>query len=524
MKNLIKVNHSSITINNYELGDSKILENTFSIWDQRTFTKFKKGIYYDEENKLLYVPRGIDITWLERLFPSYKVEMETNSDEYDSIGEVKIKYLPRDERQEEALKFLVGIDKYKHNKYKSQLALNLNTGVGKTYCSITAVSYIGLRPIMITYSLNWIKQWKEFILEYTDIQPKEIFIINGIGSIYRLLNKKDMSGIKFLLATHATIKSYGDNYGWDKVRELFKKIKVGIKIFDECHLNFDNMCMIDFFSNTRQTFYVSATPSRSDDKENVIYQYYFRNIPSIDLFDKENDPRTAYMAIRYKSNPTPDQISKCKNKYGLDRNAYTNYVVHQENFYKILKIILNIVLKGNKKTLFFIGTNSAIDVVCDWMKTNYPKLSNQIGIFNSTVMENKQEQLNKQIILTTTKSCGAAVDIKGLQVVVVLAEPFKSEVLARQTLGRCRDKNTTYIELVDDSFVYIRRFYYAKQKIFEKYATECTEIKFTNEELEEKSSAIINTYQNKPTPGIIYYREYKAKPNSGIVYYEEITP
>ena len=54
--------------------------------------------------------------------------------------------------------------------------------------------------------------------------------------------------------------------------------------------------------------------------------------------------------------------------------------------------------------------------------------------------------------MTTTKSAGAGEDIPGLKYSVVLAEPFRSEVLARQTLGRTRDPNTTYIELVDIGF------------------------------------------------------------------------
>ena len=235
MNNVIEVKHSSIVIHNYELGDNKYLEKLFSVWDPVTHSLYSKGIYYDEENKDLYVPRGVDISWLENKFPNYSVNMNTNSDPYETIDEIRIKYLPRDERQEEALKFLLGVDKYRNNKYKGQLSLNLNTGMGKTYCSITAVSYLRVRPIMITYSVEWINQWKNFILEYTDIKPKEIFILTGTPSVHNLLNK-DMKNIKFILATHGTLRSYGDRYGWDKIRELFKHMKVGLKIFDECHL------------------------------------------------------------------------------------------------------------------------------------------------------------------------------------------------------------------------------------------------------------------------------------------------
>ena len=85
----------------------------------------------------------------------------------------------------------------------------------------------------------------------------------------------------------------------------------------------------------------------------------------------------------------------------------------------------------------------------------YPQYKTQIGIYTSIIPDSeKEDQLNKRIILSTTKSCGSAMDIHGLKVTVVLAEPFRSEVLARQTLGRTRDDNTYYIDCVDDGFFY----------------------------------------------------------------------
>ena len=76
--------------------------------------------------------------------------------------------------------------------------------------------------------------------------------------------------------------------------------------------------------------------------------------------------------------------------------------------------------------------------------------------------------------------------------------------------------------MVDDGFVYIKRFYRAKQKVFDTYASQCVEIKFSNDELDYKSSQIMNIYGNTPVPGIRRFRTYKPKENSGIEYVEEI--
>lgn len=488
--NKIVVKHSSIVINNYELGDSPKLENYFSIYDRICHCNFLKGIEYIEEEKKLILPRGLDIYFLENIFGE-NAYVDMNHDKYDMVEPIMIKYLPRDDVQKEALSFMLGAKTYhKVNKTKSQLSVNLNTGVGKTYCSVATIAYLNIRSIIITSSINWLEQWKKCICDYTNTKPNEVYFLTGTPSILSLL-KKDISKYKFILASHATIKSYGDKYGWDKVTELFKYMRIGLKFYDEAHLNFDNMCKIDYYTNTFKTYYVTATPARSDKDENFIYQLYFKNIPSIDLFDEDNDPHTKYIAMTYNSRPTPQEISECKNKYGLDRNKYTDYLLKKENYYKMLTVILDLALKGEGKTLIYIGTNNAILKTRDWILENYPELHNSVGVYTSIVSEEeKQLQLHKKIILSTTKSCGAAMDIKGLKMTVVIAEPFKSEVLARQTLGRTRDNNTFYIEVVDTGFVVINKYYHFKKPIFEKYALSCTESRLSENDLQLKAESI----------------------------------
>lgn len=485
--NKIVLKHSSIIINNYNIGDCPRLENYFRIYDMITHSYYYKGIEYIPEEKKLILPRGLDVYFLERLF-NEKAIVDTKCDPYEIIDEIRIKYLPRDDVQKEALKFMVGKQPYHENMNKSQLSVNLNTGKGKTYCSIATAIMLRMRSVIITSSLDWLDQWRNCILEYTDTKPKEIYLISGVVSIQKLL-QRGPERYKFILASHDTIKSYGDNNGWDKVSELFKIMKVGLKFYDEAHLRFDNMCKIDYYTNTFRTYYVTATPARSSEDENNIYQLFMKNIPAINLFDEDNDPHTRYVSFKYNSIPTASEISECRNQYGLDRNKYTSYVVRKEYFYRLLRVLMDLVLYKPGKTLIYIGTNAAINVVKDWLELNYPELINHIGVYTSaTPKDIKESQLNKKIILSTTKSCGAAMDIKGLRNTIVLAEPFKSEVLARQTLGRTRDDNTNYFEVVDYGFDRIRKFYNYKKPIFDKYATSCSEVSLSKAELYARSN------------------------------------
>jgi len=494
--NKIEVKHSSIVIHDYNMGDSTRIESFFSIFNKLTHKYDLKVLMYDAEKKDLYLPRGIDIFFVENAIGT-KAHINVHCDPIGMVTPIRLTSLPRDLVQEEGVRFLLGQAEYSYTKSKSQLSVNLNPGEGKTYLSVAICAFLCMRTIMITATIGWIEQWKAKIMEYTDIKSSEIYIASGMGSIAKLLNGMvDINTIKFVLAPHRTIRNYGEKYGWDKVGELFALLKIGIKIYDEAHLEFDNIARIDLNTNTYKTIYLTATPAQSDEERNVIYQAYFKNIPALDLFDDERDPRTHYVAIHYNSHPTAADIQHCRNRFGFDMLRYVDYIITKPNFYKLI-FVLSEIIKKKGKTLIYIGKNYAIEQIYHWMEYWIPEFRGNIGIYNSTVpKELKPLQLSKMVILSTTKSCGAAIDIKGLKLAIVLAEPFGSEVIARQTLGRTRDKDTMYIEIVDKGFSTLKGYYKHKQALFSKYAKSYTDITLTDEELLARCNDIAISRQN----------------------------
>jgi hypothetical protein len=493
--NKIEIRHTCIIIHNYDPGDDERLEHLFSIYNKAYHRYEPKGAFYDAENRDYYLPAGIDMFHIVNSFGEDTFH-KMSPDPYDRVELIKLKCLPRDEVQEKAINFCLGREGFENNLRCPQLFVNLNTGKGKTYVAITVAAYYCLRTMMITCSLDWIKQWREKILEYTDTTEDQIYIISGSSSIAKLLNgMKSINDIKFFLCSHDTLKAYAAKYGWDKVHQLFMKLKIGVKIYDESHLYFDNICMIDYFSDTWKTYYLTATPARSDGNENRIYQISYKNIPKINLFNKEEDPHTAYISILFNSHPKAIDLNRSQNAYGFNQIWYANYLVGTKTYYKLLWIIMELVLNTTSgKILMYIGTNYAILRTYDWLKFHYPNLG--VGLFTSLVpKEQKRLQLNNKVILTTTKSAGAAVDIDGLEVTVVLDEPFKSPVLARQTLGRTRADNTKYIDIVDVGFDSLRYYYKAKSKIFKKYAATCSEIRLSDHEISQRIIQIIDNEQ-----------------------------
>ena len=229
--NKITVYRTHIEIADYELGEKERLEYYFSIYDKLTHRFYYKGLDYNFETKTLYLPRGIDISYIENTFGESAVYCDNIHDSFDNFSNTMIKYLPRDEVQSETLRFMLGKGEYSHTASMPQLSINLNTGAGKTYVTIASIVYYQVKSIVIASTVDWLKQWEKCLLEYTDMKKEEIVILTGLTSIIKIIKnigKYKKENIKVFLITHATLRNYGEKYGWDAVGILFKNLQIGI--------------------------------------------------------------------------------------------------------------------------------------------------------------------------------------------------------------------------------------------------------------------------------------------------------
>jgi hypothetical protein len=126
--------------------------------------------------------------------------------------------------------------------------------------------------------------------------------------------------------------------------------------------------------------------------------------------------------------------------------------------------------------------------VYQWLNENYPEFAGEIGVFSGLVnQEDKVQEKKKRIILSTMKSAGAAEQIDGLKMAVVLAAPFKSTVTAIQAAGRLRDRDTYFVELIDLSFQSIKKYYYYKLSTYNKYMLSVSDVNMRDDDLDTKS-------------------------------------
>lgn len=476
--NKLTIRNTCIIINDYTMGDCPILEKCLSIWDPIYHRLTPFGMYYDEEERKLYIPSGYELWKIRKELGLTQADIPRTEkcDDFLKFSPIKSKYKPRDDEQIEALQFTCGVNNYEDNYYSPMLSLNLSTGKGKSFISISTVAYFSVRSIIITGSNTLLDQWKDEFIKYTDLKDDEILRISGSEMCNMILSQKSEKAAKakVFLCTHGTLRSFGDRYGWNKVRKLLKLLGIGLLFFDEAHTNFNNMLMIMFFTNVWKTYFVTATPARSSWKENIVFQNTIAKVPSIDLF-KEEDKHVNVICLRWNSHPSPQIISRLKNQYGLDINRYSEYLSLTEEYYKLVDYIMNIIeneaLAKGKKALIYIHTNTALKRTYNYLIKERPKYAHRIGIFTSLVAKDvKRMEREKDIILSTTKSAGLGEHIEGLRITVILNDPFKSSVTTIQALGRNREYGSFFIDCVDMGFRQLIKFFNSRYKTYEDRA------------------------------------------------------
>jgi superfamily II DNA or RNA helicase len=478
--NVIRVKHTSITIPNYELGDSEKIEHMLSVWNDLYYRFDSIGFHYNEEKKELLLPRGLDLNYLEHHF-QMPLEIDYKSDKA-SPASYRLKTEPRSDIQRKSISYLLGEGDFAYTKKHSQLSLNLDTGDGKTYCVIAALTFMKTKSMIITHKDNIKTQWCNSIKKMTDIDEKYIFNIDGSSTIKKIL-KLDKLPYKIYLVNHRTIHSFAKKHGWDKISELFEKLEIGVKVFDEAHLEFENLMRTDLHTNTKKTFYLTANFERSDYKENKVFKLCFKNIPKYGVETKrEKRKHINYVTVKFNSKPSlADRAGMRGRKGWFDKNKYSDYLMEKQIFFDVLLWLTEyFTSKLDGKMLLLLSKIDATENVADYMRQVMENKT--VGIFNSKISDDdKEKALMCDIISSTPKSLGTGDDVPGLRFVINV-EPYTSTITANQISGRLREYGpeafTFYIELIDEGFPDIVKMAKKRFPIFKKKCANILELKY----------------------------------------------
>lgn len=483
MKYKINVNHTNIVISDYELGDCDKLEKILSVYDKSKFKFIPIGYMYNEKTKELLVPRGIDVDYVERLFGDITANINYTPDKYDKIS-VKLKTLPKDNIQKDSIAFLCGKNKYSYvNKY-SQLLLNIGTGIGKTYVSVAAMTIIGYKTMVITHTDKIKNQWINTFIDMTDLTENEVCNISGSDVINKLL-KNDNLKYKVYVVNHGTIHAYARSNGWSAISELFKYLKIGMKIYDEAHLFFGNIIRTDLYTNTKKTIYLTATFERTDPSEVRLFKLCFKNIVK---FENNKDSKKSdrkhiiYLGVLYNSKPPLDVQASMYTFKGFNKIRYSNYIKDNDEFFDSLEHVMKFAITKEGKIIVMASKIETAEKIKDFLIDIFKDKT--IASIHSKVKESEREKaLDADIICTTPQSAGTGFDLPGLRT-IIMTESYSSKVEAKQVSGRLREynkvDNTFYIEMVDIGFSRVFDMYKNRLPVFKKLCAKVLYLKLGN--------------------------------------------
>lgn len=324
-----------------------------------------------------------------------------------------------------------------------------------TLCSLFAVEGIGERTLLSIKPM-YIQRWLDDLTKDTGIfklKKDEIVVIKGgqaLASVIKMALDNKLT-YKFIIISNKTLYNYYkdftegvnmEKYFNVKPFDLFKVLKVGVRIIDEAHQDFHQCFKTDLFSHVPKTIELSATLTPDSPFLKNMYEIMYPledrfgggvynkyvNVFSVPYrLDKSNthSVRVNQRGMLSYSHGSMEE-SIMKNKQRLDN--YLNMVLDLTETYFIKK------RHADFKLLIFAGRVELCKLIVEKLQPLYPDLK----ITKYTEEEDYSILADMDIIVSTPISSGTAVDIPRLQVCINTVA-IGSTQANLQMIGRLRE-------------------------------------------------------------------------------------
>lgn len=469
---MIEVGRNSIIVRDVDFKSQKFknINYQYSLYD-KVQHKYVFSAFTTIDTDL-YFPESIGLDQITKQFPDKDVIYNYKTTSKSSDISYKMKHQPRDELQNKAINFLMNMKT--DNKIRSRF-LSLATGSGKTYVTINIVSKYKKKPFIIVDTLELASQWKREFLNHTDLKDSDVVILSGSDIVEKEMKKPTA---KVYIAIHRTLGNLMEE-DYNGINKLMNKLAIGIRVFDEAHVSFKNVCMINALSNVEYTIFLTATPSRSSFTDDHLYGKIFRRIPYFNGKDIIDEKYHTVIMYSMDTKPSMEDKLRVRTKYGFNSARWANniestsYEILLEN---IIDIFKKFKLKERElKTAIMLPTISLIKMI----EKDMTELGYETGMFIGEVKKSdRAEALKKPIILTNDKMFDKGIDVKDLEVLINFV-PFGSKVKTEQIMGRLRygkNKKSILIDVTDIGYDENIRQMKLRKRFYKKRTKEIIEI------------------------------------------------
>ncbi len=346
--------------------------------------------------------------------------------------------------------------------------VGLQTGQGKTFCSLSAVSKLTTRTMIVVLG-RYMQKWTSDVSEILNVDPKEIIVVQGgemLKSLMFLSAEQEIQA-KFIIVSLTTLQNLYNDFrdNGDGLLdmefpylpdELCERLKIGAIIFDEAHQHLYGVYRTLLHTHVPKVIALTATLI-SDDP----FIEYMQHV----MFPKE---------IRYNKVPINKYVKIKSYSYGFKNrdivkrirtstrgsNTY-NQIEFEKSLVRIpplLKSYLDLIVRLVKldyidnrlegdKAMVFAGSIDMCTRITERLKKEFPYLDVRRYVEDDPY----ENAIEADIRVSTVLSGGTAIDIPNLRT-ALMTNSIQSPVSNLQALGRLRqlkDRDVTFSYMVN---------------------------------------------------------------------------
>ena len=265
----------------------------------------------------------------------------------------------------------------------------------------------------------------------------------------------------FYITTSSSLARYIDVYGMDGLNKLCDELSIGIVCFDEFHMHWVQNVKINMAINCENTWYLTATPTRTDNGESRVFRRTMNKIPIYGQKTQTIRNDINLRLIDYNTYPTDYEIQSCMTYKGLSAINYWNYIFNNEKrrlyLLGMIKMVIDECLdkEPDGKILIYLAKNEHIKTFKEMLENLYKDSDISFGNYTGLVNKNKKRyEIRNNIIFTTIGSGGVGLDVSDL-VATLSFVPYSSIIISNQMIGRLRESKTKelfHYDFIDTGF------------------------------------------------------------------------
>jgi hypothetical protein len=373
--------------------------------------------------------------------------------------------------------------------------LPLQTGGGKTFCSLYSAAQIGKR-LAIFVKAMYVDKWVKDVFNILDIDKKKVCVVQGSAALKSVFNLATTGELNYdvMIFSISTVQDWIGKYELmgDKIKDLgfsctpedwMEKMGIGVKLVDEVHQHFHAMFKLDLYTQVPKSIALSATLISKDSFLRRIYTYMFPHEDRAPVPELKRYANAIAVHYLFKN---PDKIRTTE--FGSNQYSHgaleKSILKHPPTLSNYLKMIAGLVEAGyinhpkpSKKLAIYAATKSMCQHICTDLQRRYPDLD-----VRRYVDEDPYENaIDADIRVTTIGSMGTAIDVPDLTT-VILTTALSSVQANIQVLGRLRE--------IKDFQVY---FYFLNADNIKKHLDYYEEKKIL---MRERAASMVDVHSN----------------------------